>query len=402
MSYFNKIKLTGNQSGFGDQIQVPLSPILAMSFEYNMVDNTEFWTLTETAGGTASQSAAQAVMNSSTTANSVGAMRSVRPCRYHAGFGGQVRFTAKFSAAAASCTQAIGIFDAVGSTAKFKNGYGVGYNGTTFTLLHYRNDSTQSVALTAADDPLDGTGASGMTFSPTAYNIWKIDYAYLGIGDIVYSIYYPTRKEFVEVHRIKTANTGTVPHSYMPNYYLWGYVDNGATTSDVTVSTSSMAYFLAGPHANTENQQPNQSYYTSAGSITTETQLFSIRNKSTYTSLTNFIDIVLENMTANYEATANARGIIKLVVNPTLDGSASWTDVNATDSVVEYDTAQTTVSAEGKVIFIAYTAGQFDRIDSVDLTGARTMISPGDEVACLVQSTQSATFSVFLRWRELF
>lgn len=389
-------------SAFGDAVTNELTPILQYAFEYNTVDNTEFWKIVETSGGTVSTSNAMAILSSSSTANSVANMQSVRPARYRSGFGSKLRFTAKFSTPAANCMQIIGIFDESGSTNVYKNGYGIGYDGTTFKLINFTNDADNSVLLSNADDPLDGSGASGVEIDQTKLNIFEIDFAYLGAGDIVFRIYSTIENRFVEIHRIHNANTKENPHSYNPNFRVCAYVDNGATTSNVSVSTASIMYAIQGKTRFRELQQTSFDFSTSIDSVTTQTQMFSIRNKSTYTSVANFIDIILSNVSASYQATAAARGVLKIVKNPTLGGTASWTDINTTDSIVEYDTAQTTVSNQGKVLGVLYFAGQFDKDNFESLMDDSFFISPGDEVAILVESTQSATFNAFLSWRELF
>lgn len=402
MSLIKDTNIISPVSAFGDHATVAITPILQYAFEYNMVDNTRYWTLTETNGGTVTTSAAQAVVNTSTTASSVAAMRSVRPARYRAGLGAKFRFTAKFSAAATSCKQIIGIFDETGSTTVYKNGYGIGYDGTTFKLIHYLNDADVSVNLSAADDPLDGTGASGITIDQTKLNIFEIDFAYLGTGDIIFKIYSTIQNRFVEFHRIQRANAQTVPHSYNPNYKVTLYADNAGTTSDVTVSTASMMYAIMGHVDIQETHQLSFGYDTSLGSVTTQTQIFSIRSKTTYTSVTNLVDSILENFSGSYNANAAATGNFEIQINPTLNGVASWADIDATDSIMEVDTAQTTVSAAGRTILKAYVAGQYDRVNLIELVSENIYISPGDEVAVLVESSASATFNAFLSWKELF
>lgn len=404
MSYNKNVnaKVTAPLSQFGDLVVADLTAVLRFSFEYNTVNNTRLWTATETNGGTVSTAEAQAVINTSTTANSVAAIKSRRPAKYQSGFGSKIRFTARFSSPATSCVQIIGSFDETGSTTTFKNGYGIGYNGTTLQLIHYVNDTDSSINLSAADDPLDGNGSSGFTLDPTKINLYEIDYGYQGVGDIVYRVYSSSDKAFVDIHRVKTSNVSATPHSYNPNNRLWVYADNGATTSDVTTYAASMMYAIQGHTKFSEIQQPQEGYTGSASGVTTQTQVFSIRNKSTYTSVTNLVDLIIEAISVNFEGAGNARGTIKLALNPTLGGVASWTDISTTDSIAEYDTAQTTVSSEGTVLAVIYLSGQFDRVNMIDLINERLFLSPGDEIAVLASATGSSSFDVFLAWQELF
>lgn len=49
-----------------------------------------------------------------------------------------------------------------------------------------------------------------------------------------------------------------------------------------------------------------------------------------------------------------------------------------------------------------YIDGKIDKQNSVDLITGSKLISLGDEVAVLVESTNTATFRAYLSWKELF
>jgi len=112
------------------------------------------------------------------------------------------------------------------------------------------------------------------------------------------------------------------------------------------LKSSSYAYFIEGKTKYQELHQPIQTTgEIEKTSVTTEVAVFTIRNKSTYASKTNYIDILIESVSASIESSgANNLGSIRLVRNATLGGTPSYTDINTNNSVVDYDTAGTTVT----------------------------------------------------------
>ena len=169
------------KTAFGDLRVAELTPVLQFSFEYT-VDNTELTTQIKTGSGTVTQADAMAVASTGTTTSSISRQICHQHVRYRAGLGGLMRFTALFTQGVANTSQWVGLLGSTGSTADFQNGFAVGYNGTTFGVGRFSNDSLTFTALSACDDPLDGTGKSGMTVDPTKLNVFFIQYQYLGAG----------------------------------------------------------------------------------------------------------------------------------------------------------------------------------------------------------------------------
>ncbi len=393
----------GNQplTAFGDLRVAELSPIFQASFEYT-VTNTEIGTISTTGSGTVTQADAMCVVGTGTTTGSDADWESAHNLKYRAGLGGLARFTAKFTTGVAGTEQSVGLADEDGSTEKHKNGYAVGYSGTDFGFFRWVNDTLAFTPCTEWDDPLDGTGGSGMTIDPTKLNVFFINFQYLGAGAIDLWVESNITGEVFRVHRIKYAGLNTVPSTYMPNFHFDISTHNGATTEDMVVSTASCAYFVEGKSPFTEIHQPHHtSERQTKTSITTETALFTIRNKSTYASKPNFIDISLEGVAVSIEAgAANNLGTARLLKNATLGGTPSYSDINTTDSICDIDTSGTTVTG-GKTIAVFELAGKNDRVGG-DITSFDFIMSPGDTVTLAVESVASATFKGSLLWKELF
>lgn len=261
-----------------------------------------------------------AVCGTGTTTGSKARLESHAHLKYRAGLGGLLRFTALFTAPVAGTEQFFGIMDEKGSSAEFKNGYAIGYEGTELRIERYHGDSVTTVTRANWDDPLDGTGSSGINLDFTKLNVFQIRYQYLGAGQIDFFTENPDNGKFYRFHRIKYANRNVTPSTENPNYHFQMYVDNGATTSNMIIKCASYAFFVEGQTTYTEIQQPQASSGTkSKSTVTTEVAIFTIRNRSTYNSKTNYIDILLERFGTSIEASfANNLGTIRLVKNATL------------------------------------------------------------------------------------
>jgi hypothetical protein len=313
-----------------------------------------------------------------------------------------MRFTALFTSPVAATEQYAGIPDTEGSSAAFKNGYMVGYDGTTFGFHRFQNDVKFTVAQADWDDPMDGTGASRMTLDQTKLNVYAIQYQYLGAGAIRLFIESDTTGFFVLVHTIHYANKNTEPSVHNPNFHFALYVANKSTTSNMVIKSSSYAYFVEGKTSFTELHQPeNASGTKEKETVTTETAILTIRNKTSYASKTNFIDILLLGVGGSIEASsANNLGSIRVVKNAALGGTPSYSDINTTNSVMEFDVDGTTVTG-GKELGAVLFAGKNDRF-GLSLISNKIILNPGETLTLAGGSENSATIRAQSTWRELF
>ena len=391
-------------SAFGDLRNAELSPIFQYSFEYT-VDNTELNTNTVVAGGAVTQASGMAVVGTSITTASSALLVSKRKAKYKSGLGGLARITTLFETGGVAATvQHAGLIDEVGSSEAFNNGYTIGFEGTVFGFHRFQNDVLTTVAQANWDDPLDGSGASGMTLDTSKLNVWEIQFQYLGSGAITLLVEDDSTGKFVKIHTILYANLNIIPSVFMPNFQIALFVDNKATTSDLIVKSSSFSYFVEGKAEPILTHQPQQSTgIISKAGVSTEVAIFTIRNKTTYASKTNFIEINLEKLAASIEASSpNNLGEIRIVRNTTLGGTPSYSDINTTDSVVEIDTSGTTLTG-GKELFSSTLAGKNDKVGEEGLlTPFDFIIPPGETVTVAGTSANSATMPGSLLWKELF
>ncbi len=389
------------KTAFGELLVGQLHPIFQGSFEYT-VSNTELNGNAEVNGGTVTQASAMAVVETSTTTASSAELKSKTHAKYRAGMGGLLKFTALFTSPIAATEQYAGLMDEAGSSEAYKNGYGIGANGTTFGFHRWSNDTLTTVTQDNWDDPLDGTGASGMMIDFTKINVFYIQFQYLGGGAIRLLIEDDSTGGIVEVHKILYANLNTEPSVFNPNFHYHIWVNNKATTSDLIIKSSSYGYFIEGKTNLIELHQPQQSsgLQTKTG-VTTEVAILTIRNKTSYASKSNFIEILLENVSSSIEASsANNLGQIRIVKNATLGGTPSYSDINTTDSVVEIDTSGTTVTGGTELLSFPL-AGKNDKL-SENVISYRFILGDGETLTIAGLSANSATIQASVLWRELF
>lgn len=396
--YESDVKLP--KSAFGDLRTIELSPIFQGSFEYT-VANTRINTNTVVSGGAVTQASGMAVLTSGTTTGASARLRSTKPAKYRSGLGGLIRFTSLFSPGVANTEQIIGLADELGSSTIFQNGYMIGYIGTVFGFHRFQNDAITTIAIADWDDPLNGSRNSGMTIDLTKLNVWEIRFQYLGAGEIELFVEDDSTGSFILVHRINYTNSNITPSVHNPNFRFNMWVENNASSS-VIIKSSSYGFFIEGYTKHKELHQPQfSSEKQTVGSVTSELALFTIRCKSTYNSKNNFIDVLIERLSVAIEASsANNLGSWRLVKNATIGGSPSYSDINATDSVMEIDVAGTTV-ASGTTLIDGDLAGKNDK-DIENLTDFQILLTRTDTLTLAVTSANSATFNGSLLWKELF
>jgi len=391
-------------SAFGDMRVTELSPILQVNFAQT-VTNTEIGGIGVSGTGAVAHESAMVKVSSGTTAGSSAEWETAQHAKYKAGFGGLFRGTAMFESSAANSEQMLGLADTEGtypSGATHQNGFGVGYDGTVFSLMRWSDDVLYPIAQTAWDDPMDGTGASGMTLDPSKLNVYFIQFQYLGAGAITLWIESDITGLPVKAHTLNYTNQNTVPSVMNPNFHMMLHIVSDTSTTNLIARSASLAYFVEGKTKYTELQQPQfPTGRKEKTSVTTEIALFTIRNKSTYNSLTNFLDIVLESLSVAIEASgASNLGDVRLVRDATLGGTPSYTDINTTDSIMEIDVAGTTVTG-GKDLLDTTLSGKNDR-EFIDLTNFDIILGPGQTITVAASSSSSATISGSILWKELF
>lgn len=188
-------------------------------------------------------------------------------------------------------------------------------------------------------DKFDGTGVTGVTLDPTKGNVYQIKYQWLGFGLITFFVEDPDDGELHIVHSIEYANANTTPSLGDPSLALLARAANASNTSNVVVKSASMAAFIEGP-TNLIGYRLGVSN-TKTTVTTSLLPIISVRQGQYRNSLA--VQTVAKILRAALAVEHTKPITIKILEDATLVG-ASWQDVEAARTAIQYDTAATSLT----------------------------------------------------------
>jgi hypothetical protein len=281
-----------------------------------------------------------------------------------------------------------------------QTGAGTPAAGTFATTLAGATSADTWIAQTAWNgDPLDGTGASGVTLDPSKGNVYQINIQYLGFGPVVFKIeagLEGNNPDFVVVHTINSNNTRTTTTASQPSFPFTMAAYSAGSTTDLSVSVGSFAGFIEG---NKRLTGPRMSYSGSATSSTgAYTPLFTVRNGYNYGGRAN--QAILDLLSISGAAKSNT-GLTTfyLIRNATLTGTPNYTAWDTT-SCTYVDTASTGCTfATNSQAFWSHAVAESADFSSIFVD--EVTIEPGETVTLAVRSiTSSAVCVATLNIRE--
>lgn len=238
----------------------------------------------------------------------------------------------------------------------------------------------------------------GFNHDPTKLNLYMVQYGWLGVAPITYSIYMGHKLGWQAVHVIDRANKVIVPHLGNPSLPIQAKVSG---TGNAAIRTAS---WRAGVTAGEAESNSSERWFahtvldaTLSGS-TTPSNVFTLRNKSTFQGKTNHVRFELG--VVAFDNSTNKTLAIYGNKGATLSGNGAYADIDTANSVIEVS-AGGTVSGGGRGPATILHSGNGTRIDVRD-TGI--VVYPGEAFTFEVvgASSYTGTFSVSARWREFF
>lgn len=381
-------RIDGPTTAFGD-LSVAQGVIQdVLSFQYNI--NTALMVTSVTGTGSVTKSSNFGLVATGTTTGSTALLRSIRSINYIPGIGINTKFTGIFSTPVTGTTILIGY----GTTS---NGFFFGYNGTTFGIISRSNSVDTFIAQSTWNkDIMNGIGQSNLTLNPQFGNVYGIQLQWLGFGAINFFIENTNTGDFMIVHQIKYANTATVTSIFSPNGYLRMEANNGATTSNVSIKSPSMSVKYESP--------PNLSIGARFSSSVTGTvganliqSILSIRNKSTFQSVTNFVPILLNFLSIS--TAGNKPSSIRLIYNQTA-ASLTYADISTNQSVMETSSTIATIT-DGITLQSFYLGATDSKV--IDLNSTQLYLYPGDSITFAVLTTNATNDNgISVSWTERF
>jgi hypothetical protein len=317
-------------SAFGTLETAELTPVFQTDFVYGL--NTQLWNTAATSGtgATVDTNVRRLRVQSGTSSTAYAYVTSRRIIKYRAGQGVTARFTTAFTAGAADNLQYVGC-GSIASNAP-NDGYFVGYRGTSFGICHYIAGTPAFTARASFNgDTIDGNGASGFNCDPTLGNVWMIKYPYLGYGSITFHVLNPTTGAWILAHTIRYPNTTATTQLSNPNLQFLAFTNNSGNTTNKIVYCASVGCFVSGVRTNISH--PKWAIDNSKSSITTETNILSIRNATTYNGVSNRSLIRLQSLATAVTAATASVVTIRFKIGTTLGGSTSYTTISGTSAM---------------------------------------------------------------------
>lgn len=251
-------------------------------------------------------------------------------------------------------------------------------------------------------DPLNGSGASGITLDLTKSQILVIDYEWLGVGRVRFgfvingAIYY--------CHQFLNTNSLSLVYMSTPNLPLRYEISNsgaGAAAGFTTICSTVISE--GGLEENGIVRADNlNSAFVNANTVGTTYALLGIRLKTAY------IGSVIELVAFNGLAVTADDILLELRFNPTVAGAFTYSDVsNSAVQIAKGDTAgnpSTNTVTGGQIIQSIY--GQKSAATSASIFTARypgaSIAGTRDEIVLCV-TPLGANLDIYggLNWREL-
>lgn len=390
-----------NQSAFGTLETAELTPVIQGDFVYGL--NTQIWNtaVVSGTGATVDTNAARLRIQSGTGSSGYAYIQSRQPIRYRAGQGQTIRFTPLFTAGVANNIQLWGMGSIV-TNAPY-DGYFFGYNGTSFGVVHYvRGSATWTAQASWNGNPLTGTP---FTWNPAFGTPVMIKYPYLGYGNIFFYVQNPADGGWVLVHSIKYANTVATTQLSNPTLKFTGYTLNSGNTTNQTMYCASYAAFISGSRSFVGN--PKWAMDASLAGVTTEANLLTLKNATTYNTVTNTGLIRITGLSVSSSA-ASGVSIFRIKINATVGGSPSFTTINGTtadggvtitsgNSITSYDIAGTTITG-GTMNFSIVLDNPGEHF--IDMTDYNIFVPPTELLTVSGYSSTTATLACSLIWSE--
>jgi hypothetical protein len=356
--YFNQLnKIVGQLVASNTEVPISFPPTALDAFgrqrvsqPYTLFDSqnryaadNQFDTATTGTGSTTFNSN-QASVSMSVTAGGVGSVvrQTYRSFPYQPGKGLLVLATFVMDGSNSSnLTQRVGYFNTQNGVFFQK------VDGTnSFVLRSYTSGSVSNArTVNQADwngDPLDGTGASGLTLDLTHPQILWMDFEWLGVGSVRCG--FIINGQYIVCHTFNTANTyGTTV--YMTTAILpvrYEIVSTSAVAASLTQICCSVVSEGGFEQTSIDHVARRTTIFSNIDTAATFYPIVSIRLAAGRTGT-----VVLPNRVQFLPTTSQNYEVV-LLKNPTLTG-ATWAATVPSDSNVEYDVAATAISSIGTI-----------------------------------------------------
>lgn len=274
--------------------------------------------------------------------------------QYQAGQSQQVKITFADFVTTSIGTKRAGYFECNSSTpfASSCDGQWISSEAGTVYLNGYRNGTqVDRVAQSSWDDPMDGTGPSGITIDWSKAQILIIDFQFLGVGRVRFFV--SLGGGIWPIHEFDHANSIDRPYMSNPNHPIrWELRQTGAGSQTFRTICSEIA--TEGPleFIGTTRSASNETLEI-AGSADTDYALVGLSIQDSKDHLS-----IIPSGWSMAATSANDKFAWKLCLNPTVAGTFNYSAVTDSPASVAIGTSSNTVSdctsTSGKMLASGY------------------------------------------------
>lgn len=320
---------------------------------------------------------------------------------YQSGKSQQIFMTiAKFNAET-NITKRVGYFSS-STSAPYNtsfDGFFLENDGTDVYLKVYRaGTAVFSVVQSSWDDPLDGSGDSGITVDWTDAQILMFDFEWLGVGRIRFNLVIDG--QVIQFHKTNISNTTGDVWSSSPNQPLrWEIRQSGAGSGEFDYICSTVGTEGSINQVGKVFSSNLGTTHVNANNTTSKYALLGIRlNASNTDALIDLIDYSVLSKTADDQ-------LIEVWLNPTVAGTFTYSSVsNSSVQIAKGAAAGTNTVTSGTLLFSQYISQQTATRVSIE-NAVRLGSSIAGTLDEIVISTNplSSNSDVLasLTWREL-
>jgi hypothetical protein len=247
------------------------------------------------------------------------------------------------------------------------------------------------IAQSSWDNPTPFAG-----FDPTKINLYKIQYAYLGVATIKFSVYDPTLADYVQFHQLPFSNaSSTQTNLGNPNMKIGWVAYSLGSTTNLTVRGASLEIGVEG-----KNIIKNTSYgvENSVTSVNTAGKvILALKNRNTYGKIYNLSKIIPLTLSVDNDHTKGS--IIEIVRNPGLSGTTIYQYVDENNSIGLVELSGLTYT--GGRILKSFTVGAGLSVD-IDVSNLNIELLPNEVILVFAKtiSGTGATITATGSWIE--
>lgn len=371
---------------FGEVTTAKRIPSISAQFMYG-VDSRSVRDLSVN-GGSVYFEESMLVVSSGTEIDGDGLIESKSTVRCIPGHESYCLFATVFDEAVINNRQEAGLFEQ-------NNGFYIGYIDTDFVFVRIRDGIEYVTKIEDFDtDIVTGHNELNFTIDLQKGNIWKISYGYLGFSNILLEVLCPCG-QWLLVHSISYANQYEVTHitnTYLP---LRGRSINSGNNTDVKFKVGSVAAGIV--DGGTEDITGRRFSASLPSTHTgTNTLIALFRNKSTFNSISNYIESQLLRISIS---TDGAQPItLQIFKGVAITNTPTWTDIDTNNSIHEYS-VNGTISLTNAYQIVAFELSKSQNYIE-DVTELDVQLYPGEVAAFIANGINNVKIS--LNWIEKF